>query len=148
MHMNTPHTASLSLQESITNAFSARTRPDDHDLGAADGIQQPRNDPESFALIEAFRGLPWQAVDANMVRTFKDALPLFTPAAFAYYVPAYMLACLKAPEAVDTAFDAVIFKLHHESFAVAFRFPGGGAERFTLHRAAAPERNLFVFTSN
>lgn len=109
--MNTPHTASLPLPESITRAFSARARPDDRDLVAADVDQRPGRNPESLALAQAFRGLPWQTVNADMVRTFKDALPLFTPAAFAYYLPAYMLACLKAPDEVDTAFDGVIFNL-------------------------------------
>ena len=78
---------------------------------AQDVAAQPGSDLESEALAHGLRSQPWQRVDVAAVRRFKDALPLFEPAAFAYYLPAWLLACLQAPAEVDSALDAVIFSL-------------------------------------
>jgi uncharacterized protein DUF6714 len=45
------------------------------------------------------------------VHEHKDALPLFTPAAFRYYFPAYLVACIDARDQVDVAWDNAIFDL-------------------------------------
>lgn len=46
-----------------------------------------------------------------MVLAHKDALPLFKPAAFRYYLPAYMIACVDHRDHVDVALDGTIFNL-------------------------------------
>lgn len=99
------------LQRQITAAFGPRVRPDDAALVPADVAAQPGGDLESEALACGLRGQPWQRLDVAAVRMFKDALPLFEPAAFAYYLPAWLMACLQAPAEVDSALDSVIFNL-------------------------------------
>lgn len=46
-----------------------------------------------------------------MVREHKEALPLFTPAGFRYYLPAYMIACIDHRDEIDVALDGAIFNL-------------------------------------
>ncbi|MGH8630775.1 MAG: DUF6714 family protein [Burkholderiales bacterium] len=105
--MNPTDTTADRVKAQIAAAFSKRAYPDDGKVV----VDATGFDPESNALGAAFSGQRWTDVPATQVRSFKDALPLFTPAAFAYFLPAYLLACLEAPEEVDTAFDSVIFAL-------------------------------------
>src|SRR4051812_4881607 len=68
-------------------------------------------DPEAEEVARAFDGKRWAQVTPELVRENKDALPLLTPEAFYYYFPAYMLACVRARDLVDTAWDSAIFNL-------------------------------------
>lgn len=95
------------VKAALMAAFAGMPAPGAHDIV----IDASGADPESTALEHAFSNLPWQDVTTATVRRFKDALPLFTPAAFAFYLPAYMVACIDAPATVDTALDSVLFNL-------------------------------------
>ena len=87
-------------------AFQDSAYPGDDNLVTDGG-----HDPECRGIVAAFRGKPWTSVSTRMVRAHKDALPLFTPAAFRHYLPAYLLACIDAREEIDVAWDSVIFNL-------------------------------------
>jgi hypothetical protein len=81
--------AAVSLQ--IRTAFlQASSLTDDRIV-----LALPGSDPECDQILKAFGGRDWKEVPSKTVRTFADALPLFTPAAFRYYLPAYMLASLE-----------------------------------------------------
>lgn len=58
-------------------------------------VALPGDDPECDRILKAFRGRDWKEISTETVRKFADALPLFTPAAFRYYLPAYMLTSLE-----------------------------------------------------
>jgi hypothetical protein len=104
--MSTKADAARRLRAEIAAAFSGHPYPGDNNLVDAGTL-----DPKTERLRNAFKNRRWQDVSIDMVRSFKDDLPLFTPAAFAYFLPAYLLACMEAPDEVDTAFDSVIFNL-------------------------------------
>jgi hypothetical protein len=59
-------------------------------------------------------------LDAADIRERKDYLALLTPEAFHYYLPAYLLACIDARAEVDSAWDAVIFRLTPPKRSEAF----------------------------
>lgn len=45
-----------------------------------------------------FRDVVWKEVPASVVEYHFDSLPLFTPRAFRYFLPAYIMASLTDPE--------------------------------------------------
>jgi hypothetical protein len=46
--------------------------------------------PQSIALRGAVHGLTWVEFDGNLVFEYFDALPLFSPQGYHYYLPAYL----------------------------------------------------------
>jgi len=91
----------------ILEAFKTTLYPGDEDLVA----DQSDYDPECMEIMSAFKGKDWTDVSVEMLRKYKEALPLFTPAAFRYYLPAYMSGCVDAYYDVDVALDSVLFNL-------------------------------------
>ena len=58
--------------------------------------QAPENDE---GTAEYFRGRNWRDVDRSDLMRRRFALVAFTPAAFAYFLPTYLLACLESDHA-------------------------------------------------
>lgn len=99
----------------IREAFGGSEYPGDDNL-----VRDSGHDPECRELAAAFRGKAWESISTQMIRGHKDAFPLFTPAAFRYYLPAYLLGCIDARSEVDVAWDSVIFHLAPPSKSVRF----------------------------
>jgi hypothetical protein len=95
------------LRKTIIAAFSASPYPGDEQICA----DQSANDPECQEIAAAFRGKHWKDVSVEMVREHADALPLLTPAAFRYFLPAYMVASAEAYYDVDVASESVLSNL-------------------------------------
>lgn len=95
------------VKTKILDAFGATPYPGDEDLVA----DQSGYDPECTEIASAFKGKDWKDVSVEMLRKHKEALPLFTPAAFRYYLPAYMTGCADSYYDVDVALDSVLFNL-------------------------------------
>jgi hypothetical protein len=93
----------LAAKAAILEAFGGTGYPGDEHFA----INSELYDPEVNELKDAFRGKPWTSVSAATVCRFKDALPLFTPEARHYYLPAYMIACIDAYVDADTAVQSV-----------------------------------------
>jgi hypothetical protein len=91
----------------ILEAFETTPYPGDGGLVT----DQSGYDPESSEIANAFKGKDWRDVSVEMLRSYAEALPLFTPAAFRYYLPAYMIGCVDSRYAVDVALDSVLFNL-------------------------------------
>jgi hypothetical protein len=89
----------------IQNAFAEILYPGDENLVASD------DDPEGSEIAAAFAGRDWKEITTEQLRAHGYALPLFTPAAFRYYLPAYMIGCTDAYYDVGAALDGVIFNL-------------------------------------
>jgi hypothetical protein len=51
--------------------------------------------PECAALAKSFAGADWREVGAQLLEQNYDQLPLFSPAAFRHYLPAYLLYSLE-----------------------------------------------------
>lgn len=81
------------VRASIARAFARAKPPPDEQIVVA----EPREDPECAEIAEAFQGKHWEDVSAAVIQHHADSLPLLTPLAFRYYLPAYMLASLESP---------------------------------------------------
>ena len=95
------------VKTALFAAFANTPYPGDKNIV----VDQNVFDPECTEIVNAFTGMKWQDVSVEMVLQFKEALPLFTPAAFSFYLPAYMVACVDAYYDVDVALDSVLFNL-------------------------------------
>jgi hypothetical protein len=91
----------------ILKAFAAAPYPGDKDLVSAPA----ERDPESLEIAQAFRGKRWNGISSETLHEFAQALPLFTPRAFRYYLPAYMLETLNSEDPEDVLKDFVPFNL-------------------------------------
>jgi hypothetical protein len=61
--------------------------------------------------VEAyFAGRPWSGHDVASLRRHSAAMSFFTPEAFRYYLPAFMLAELADPETADIIGESIV---HH-----------------------------------
>ncbi len=64
---------------------------------AGDAISQAPENDEGTA--EYFKGKHWRDIDRSDLMRRRFALVAFTPAAFAYFLPTYLLACLESDRA-------------------------------------------------
>jgi hypothetical protein len=95
------------LQALIRTAFADVPYPGDDALVSGDVTY----DPEYREVARDFRGKTWRALSREHVRAHADALPLLTTAAFRYFLPGYLLACLEVEAELDTAPLNVVFSL-------------------------------------
>jgi hypothetical protein len=91
----------------ILSAFAATPHPAEGNLVA----DQSGWDPECREIARDFDGKHWRDVPEELVLAHLQALPLFTPAAFRHYLPAYMMVSLERGEAADTVREFVIANL-------------------------------------
>ena len=95
------------VKAKIAGAFDFTPYPGDENLVT----DQSGYNPEASEIEGAFRGKDWKDISVETILKLKAALPLFTPAAFRYYLPAYMIACVDSYYDVDVALDSVFFNL-------------------------------------
>jgi hypothetical protein len=72
------------LREDIIAAFADAQRPTEDDIVVHEC-------DECRALEAAFAPLTWDAVPDSVIEAHASELPLFSPTAFAYFLPAYLL---------------------------------------------------------
>jgi hypothetical protein len=85
----------MSVQESIESAFADVPYPGD------DRIADHKDCPECDDVREHFRGTTWRDHTVAELQQYQSVLPLFTPAALQYFLPAYMLVSLSAWQEAD-----------------------------------------------
>jgi len=95
------------VEGKILAGFDATPYPGDDALVT----NQSGCDPESEEVFSDFRGKSWKEVPIEILRKHKEALPLLTPRAFRYYLPAYMIGCVDSFYDVDVVLDSVLFNL-------------------------------------
>jgi len=61
-----------------------------------------------YEEVMAFSGKTWDAVTFDMVEQYADAVFWFTPEAFCYYLPGFLVAGLQADRRDSNAYDALI----------------------------------------
>jgi hypothetical protein len=117
----------MSFEERVVAAW-ASVRPPERN-----GITDHRCD-ECDEITAYFGGKRWEdLMKPDDLGFHADALFLFSEAAFHYYLPAYMFATLRNPDAVGVVPDNI---------AASFRLEVGAASRDRLDRFDAPQRVL------
>jgi hypothetical protein len=76
------------MRAEIVAAFADARRPDEDDIIVHDC-------DDCQALRGAFAPLRWDEVPDPVIETHASSLPLFSPTAFAYFLPAYLLYALE-----------------------------------------------------
>jgi hypothetical protein len=122
------------LRATITSAFAAAPHPGDAALVTGDTSY----DPEYRAVAHAFSGKHWCELSRAFIREHRDALPLLGSAAFRFFLPAYLLACLEDETDLDTAPLNVVSSLSPpEPGNTSARAFSERAEAFTVAEARA-----------
>jgi len=75
----------MTVQKSIETAFASIPYP------GHDKIADHQNCPECDELRQHFCGATWRGHTIAELQQYQSALPLFTPEALQYFLPAYML---------------------------------------------------------
>jgi len=91
----------------IQEAFQATQHPDYKNFITG----KTGSDIENTKILNAFGKRPWEDISVEVLKTYGEALSLFAPPAFRYYLPSYMLGCAEFYYEVDIARDSVIFNL-------------------------------------
>jgi len=93
------------LISEIEAAFSTGTPPQPD----KDNISKICSDDEGTA--EYFAERTWRGHTAKQLRELDFALTVLTPQAFAYYLPAYLIADIEDPEEADIIIDSLMYHL-------------------------------------
>lgn len=104
--MNAPGLAAVKLKAEIESAFAAVPYP-----GDADDALVEHFCPECLETAARFRGLKWQDWKDKPLELFsrgRESLSWFTPAAFHYYLPLYMVQSLVDYMYADIATEAIV----------------------------------------
>ncbi len=117
------------LDTNIRKAFSNTPKPCGKltDVGYDEGAQM------------YFEGTDWQIHVAKGLRTQDAAMHYFTPEAFRYYLPAYMLAEINKPEDADILGEYVLNQLSDNSIVDEVKFRNRLSQFSTEERAAILE---------
>lgn len=85
----------------------------------AEEISLPTYDDEGVSAY--FSGTRWEAHTARQLRRLDFAPNVLTAKAFAYYLPAYMIADIEDPKTSDTNVERVLYRLDRERAAPGAR---------------------------
>ncbi len=94
----------MSLKESIQTAFSEVPYPGDNNI-----IHCSYNCRPCQEIIDYFKGKTQSGHSVEDLRDHHTALSLFTPEAFQFFLPAYMLASLESYDAIHLLPDSIRF---------------------------------------
>jgi hypothetical protein len=97
----------VTVKASVRDAFARTPRPPNGDLVPT----VPGEDPECDEIVANFQGKTWRELSAETIQYHADSLPLLTPSAFRYYLPAYMMTSLEPPSASFHPEDVMCFVL-------------------------------------
>jgi hypothetical protein len=123
---------SMTLKQAIEAAFANVTYPGDNNI-----THCPYGCSECRRVAEYFKGRTWTEHDLAELRAHHVALTLFTPEAFHYFLPAFMLASMDAYEKGDVIPDAIRFH-----FEYSHEVQGHFAVR--MSRLSAPQRKAII----
>src|ERR1700751_5199817 len=98
----------MSLKETITQAFADVPYPGDDNI-----TRCPYNCSECRRIAVYFKGKPSIGYPVEELRNFHVALSLFTPEAFHFFLPGFMLASMNSYEKGDVIPDAIRFHFEY-----------------------------------
>lgn len=89
----------------IENAWNGVVHPGDEKIFKPDAC----NDE---AILRHFRSTNWHGHDPARLRAYSSAFTFFTPEAFHYWLPAFMVAAIQHPEEADVICDYIPWSVH------------------------------------
>lgn len=92
------------LARKIRDVFSSNEYPGDDKLVAGD-------DPECLEIRAAFKGKRWEEVPLPVLDYHYSSLSFFSPEAYRYYLPAFLLASVLSYRAAGMVPGATVFSL-------------------------------------
>jgi hypothetical protein len=95
------------LAAQIEEAFQGIPYPGDNDLVT----QGEGCDPERSEIASAFAGKLWRDLSLPFLRYHHESLFFFSPAAYRFFLPAYLLACVLSYEKAGNITNSVVFSL-------------------------------------
>lgn len=98
----------MTLKESISQAFADVSYPGDNNI-----TRCPYNCTECRRVAEFFKGKENYGHTAEALRDYHVALSLFTPEAFQFFLPAFMLASMDSYEKGDVIPDSIRFHFEY-----------------------------------
>jgi hypothetical protein len=98
----------MSLKQTIEEAFADVEYPGDQNI-----TRCPYNCAECRRVAEFFKGRTWTGQNDEELRPQHVALTLFTPEAFHYFLPAFMLVSIGGYEKGDVIPDAIRFHFEY-----------------------------------
>ncbi len=122
----------MSLKQTIQKAFADVSYPGDDNI-----THCPYKCAECRRIAEYFKGRDWQGQSVDELRKHHVALSLFTPEAFHYFLPAFMLVSLDSYEKGDVIPDAIRFH-----FEYAHECQGHFAVR--MSKLSPPQRKAII----
>jgi len=99
----------MSVVAQVESAFVQTPYPGDLN------ITGPCRCDECREIADYFRGTSWRGHTAESLRYHADALSLFTPAAFRFWLPAFMLAELHDPNDADVIAEFIAYTFRDSS---------------------------------
>jgi hypothetical protein len=102
--------SSASLRQTIGRVFAHVPYPGDDNI-----TRCPYDCSECGQIARFFRAKSWDQLAAEDLRRHHTALALFTPEAFQYFLPAFMLASLSSFENGDVLPDAIRFYFEYSN---------------------------------
>jgi hypothetical protein len=107
----------MALKQTIETAFKDVPYPGDNNI-----TRCPYHCSECRRIAEFFKGKTWEGHTIEELRNYHVALSLFTPEAFHYFLPAFMLVSMVSYERGDVIPDAIRFHFEY-SQEVQGHFP-------------------------
>jgi hypothetical protein len=125
------------LAQQIEAAFSVTVYPGDDHL--VDLYHSGSFCEECAAVAGLFRGCDWRALTKDVLVQNRDSLLLLRPAAYRFYLPAYLIAALKHWNDFDTFNSSVVVSLTPPN-------PQEGLDEFFSSRVAelTPEQKTVI----
>lgn len=107
----------MSLKETIKEAFADVPYPGDNNI-----TRCPYHCKPCEEIAEYFKGKGWEGHSVEDLRDHHTALSLFTPEAFHYFLPAFMLASIESYDKMDILPDSIRFhfdfNLEHRDYFI------------------------------
>ena len=101
-------TAPIQLRQEIEQVFADVPYPGDNNI-----THCPYNCSECRRVALFFKGKTWTGHNGEELKPFHVALSLFTPEAFHYFLPAFMLVSMGGYERGDVIPDAIRFHFEY-----------------------------------
>jgi hypothetical protein len=93
----------------VKEAFGNLAYPGDEHIVSSAELKS--NYDEAMKILNFFRGKRWQDITLDALIANRDHLPVFTPEAYCYYLPAYMIATISQFANVDVLSNNTLYSL-------------------------------------